>query len=58
MKCRRQNKEINKAAGYFTAWQRLYPLLAASEGDTERLQEVITNVITARARIVFFMICV
>jgi hypothetical protein len=44
--------------GYFTAWQRLYPFEAASEGETERLQDEITRVITANARIIFFIVFV
>ncbi len=44
------------ARDYFTARHLLYRPDAASEGDTARLQELITMVTTINARIAFFII--
>jgi hypothetical protein len=44
------------SADYLTGWQRLYPFEAASEGETERLQDTANRLITIKDRIVFFMV--
>lgn len=40
---------------YLMGWHFLYPLDAASEGETARLQEAAIILIRNKARIVFFM---
>jgi hypothetical protein len=40
---------------YFTGWHFLYPLDAASPGETARLQEAAIILIRNKARIVLFM---